>query len=1787
MIKLSSSARKELEELAQDEAVTSSAHRSGSEEVAHDRLTGRVLPWQATRRFLRPEQRGLVVPTMVDDPDPSELKESDLAEAVTKSLTWRADDAPGAGSQSLAEPSDRVGDLRIDTAYLEPALLKISPERRYVPLRVHVVEDAVGSLTVQVVDDRLPLWAREQAARRLQGLVGDRPTSRFVTQLKQHAQHTLAYASDLSQLISEFRSLADGLPACPPDRRQREHDRAAALAGEIDRYTEALALTEMNVEVLSTSEQHRQAIVGLLERAERQVVIAVPWVRQKGVLAIRDALITAVGGGLQVTLLWGIDSAKRDLTPEVLDVLDSIKRHARATGQGGDLRYHRALGARSHAKIVVADDREMLITSQNFLSGSNHTEIGALLTAPPGPAGEPLSCPTITEVLKFLYDHVPDPATAFNLIHTRDGFGPRRDKPDLAPVPLPQLTAAVLAPNAPPEHAQAWAAAWQDAAQALADRSASGRPTVEVIKDGQHAALARKALEKGVSRVLLASHRVSKQMLTDEVCTLATERAAQGVTVAVRYGEVNDVESDARLKHLAAVPGLGGAGIRQDGRLHAKVVIRDDSTVLGSFNHLSVDAGVRSRRATGELSVRIASAAVADEVWAVLAGGVRVRQPSTPAAVGGPARDREAGVRVQRLLGLLKPLDGLPDIGSLAGFLQAEGTDRVLGTIERLDLDAGARRRLLAAAALPVLAEPGLERDNRLAALLPGFWAAGSWAGADQLRQHISPAGTAPRGVLTGALAAEAELVRTMWAAATEDTDLTTAEAEVLAVFACVGLLLGEFANAEAVDLLRDWRRPSTPRSDEFVAVAVAYLTRYAALPVELPDLSRAKTDEPDPDSSEGALRAALESLRRYDSHSHSGDAVRNHLFAPNGEMTLLAAALDAGDAAGLLAWEKSYSETNDTRWLIRATKSAGQPAITDHRKTSFIEKHRSIRLALRELNAALAADERAGLPPEQSSQLRRLRELSLVLAGSLPAGPASPEETALALSLGRLRARLSGDKAGARPAPGASLDSWALPRVAALREAVDLTVPPQPDLLEAVLRDLADGWTPEQATMFLVGQGEYGLADASISRLKGEGLVDAHVLSVLRAKVKAAQANFADELDARARTVSLRCDRAGLDADDPRWRDVATSAESRAQAKLRWTTALGALETAEEHRKNELADDLTACRAELLPDWAAHVDDLIEAGEFALATLALTPGQRHGRGLPPAVQLTSWSWRSTDLATVAAWFEPGRADVPRQVRTGFLPDLADEAAVRVVNALRAVAAGAPAAAKQWMEAVQSLVVETDAPPVVSPVGDGGATGEFILPFDVRLPRLNWVGQPPGRATVGPASPAEMLHLSLDPADSRPGSAVVSVSDVLGLLGRDSVGRPASMSNRALRFLSLVSSQLPLARVIAPDDTPAELTADRRMALVWLLRILGFYFSPAQLDTLRLLGGGHRVPLWHLIAAAQEDPVRGLANLRDRTDLDQILVEGLAADLASDIDLLVLSLVLLWEVRDRPSLAEALALAWEEAEAVEVPGAVGLDAAVDRLIGKRYLVEEPGGGFSACGCVVVRAQRRTDLNIQVHRLVKRVSATLDVGDLMFREFLAYAVHAEQADAYLRSPEERRDRARRNSERRMADRTPFDLCLLCTEEGRRADMVRDDVDVYCDVPVDAPLWLGGPEMPYQYLVRELLTNAIKAVEGRDQPGSVWLEVRSADAATAEIVVTDDGPGFPAEFKAAFEARRPVHRPSRPEDENVFHKLRMFAEDRGSRFELGERRGGGAVIAVRLPLASGLNSGEEPA
>jgi len=367
-VRVTSGAKDELKEAEKGEgAVRSGSQRAHSENLAFERLTGRALPFFRTEPY--PKDRRLVVPRMLDDPPATKLARGDLLEALTATLDRDGSEADG---------------FKVDEAYLAPDVLGSTRSRRYVQLRVRVATDPAGDLKIQVVDDDLSLWQRDLATRRLQRLINDEPTSTFVKQLSQGAKREPLEERTLQHVMRDLSGVVSALEICTPAHRQQAHDRATYLARQIEAYANALVLREMDAEVIRTGSRHREIIEKMLEEATRQVVISAPWVMVRGVVGFRDSMLAAVQRGVRITLLWGIVEGPKALEPETLSALDVIHEAGRSAGRGGGLFFSRNRGSRIHAKVVAVDDRQLLVTSKNFLSGSDNDELGLFLEAVPG-----------------------------------------------------------------------------------------------------------------------------------------------------------------------------------------------------------------------------------------------------------------------------------------------------------------------------------------------------------------------------------------------------------------------------------------------------------------------------------------------------------------------------------------------------------------------------------------------------------------------------------------------------------------------------------------------------------------------------------------------------------------------------------------------------------------------------------------------------------------------------------------------------------------------------------------------------------------------------------------------------------------------------------------------------------------------------------------------------------------------------------------------------------------------------------------------------------------------------------------------------------------------------------------------------------------------------------------------------------------------------------------------------------------------------------------------------------
>ena len=1785
-ISVTSSVRVELERAKEEgREVASSERHSDTESLAHERLTGRVLPLTKTRYL--PKDRRLVVPRMSDDPSVTTASGGQLIEALTQTLQQAGSKMPpGRDDTTSVSPSDPAAvhdaqqQYRVDEAYLAPDLLQPGGMQRFVPLRVWVSATTGGDLRIQVIDEALTLEERERATSRLQRLVEDEPKSTFVRGLRGRADHEPLEITSVAQLVTGLQDAVEDLGHSAAPARQRCHDRATYAARQLDAYTRALAAREMDVTVIQTGTAHRDVIDGLLRNADRQVVMAVPWVRSRGVEAHREDMLDAVRRGVQITLLWGIVEGPQHLEHDVRSALDAIHEAGRIAGRGGGLFFNRERGSRVRARVVVADDRQLLVTSKNFLSGSTQDELGLLLTAVPRQ-----SCPVAEDILQFLYERAPDPSIAVRLIRTAQAFGRSHDElePNLSPVILPRLTAALLDPDAPAERLRTWTSAWQEVRGLLIARATRPRPTVEVLIDGLHAPVVREALATARHRVLVTSDTVTGQALTEEVVELVAKRASEGVGVALRYARERVAGSSERLARVDGPRAVRRPDVRQDNKLRARVVVADDVTVLGSFNHLSVDTPVRGRRAASELSVRVHAREVADSVIANLLG------PEHHLVSAAPGSDEEtqtsdrseataAALVLQDVLEALQPTENteLPDVGAAVELIARSGAEALLPAVNGADLSLETRQQILAAAVLFAQGEADDTRgdvEGPLVPLVRVLWERGEWACAALLRAGVDDEVVEPRHALVEALSRPDERGRQLRTARWTDAPPGSSERDVLRVATAVGLLLGELDDPSVIEPMQAWDDDSW--TARLAREAADYWMRLGPLPAVIPDA-------PSPAAVPlhelwARCRTAVEELRRYDPHSESGSAVRAHLFGTAGEMTALTTVLAAQDSGGLRRWQETHRETDDSRWLTKAARVAGQPNIADNRRPSFIAKRRAIRLAVRAVLDAAAAEETRGqgTPKAHLAALDALRTMvSEIPDAVLDAG--NLHSVAVTRTVNRLRRRLRGESVDASDS-GTELDSWRYPQL-----RLTTSMSPEADAATtarcrtALLYDLAGGWRPRQAVRLLVRAGEFRVADFTVDEVDELRVLDSDSVGDLRKVIEAARGDALAEVVARVQELRLRRDRAGV--DDARLDADPTSLEgdSLVTGHAHWEHVETELAASIDLRRRQLRQRLDDCRGTMQPAWARHVEALLDGEEFVVAEQALA--EVDGRPLlPNRSPLPRWAWRTRSIAEAARWLRGEGDDIPARVPAAFAPQPADSDGLRLRAALQAVAENpTPAALREWLGAVQSLVVATDAEPEVRTQG-AGIAGHFVLPFDQRLPRLRWAGTGPVPVTVGDVPQRALLHLSIEmidhaiPSATGPAGVVIDVSDVLSLMGHEP-GATASTSSRALQLLGMICSRQPLEQVINPRDVPAQFEPHRRTALAWLLAVIGFSVTAKDLDLLRMLGGGHPVVVWRLLDAARADPMGGLGGLHSRPDLAFLLRHGLREDVADDAACLVLATLLEMDLTDPRDLPTALETVCEEhAAAPDLGRSIDIDAAIDRLASTGYLQQE-GERLRTCGCPAVVAFQRS-LSELLPELVARVDAQVGVRDRVFRVVSELALH--NAKGSLLTEEEIKAEAWKDVKALMSNTAPVDLRALCKNVVRRAD--RDDVDVIWMSASGDPVWVAGSRVALDQLIGELVANAAEATSAAPHAdvGTVYVELRlTSDAAAAELVISDDGLGFADTLLAAFAARRPMR--GTGGRGNGLEWCRRVVALRGDQMTVESAAAGGGVVTIRFAV-----------
>jgi phosphatidylserine/phosphatidylglycerophosphate/cardiolipin synthase-like enzyme len=929
-----------LEDLAPAEVIDE------TREVMLDRLSGHVLPMLRGDRPLAGEGRAIV---------PVEHFDVGLQDVTTAGLL-------AALRRVLDDEEERDGrQKQVLGAHLSIPELAPATRRGWLRLEVRCQYDQEADrLTVREVDAMgLPAAARSRATERLNRLIEDWPDLPFVGYLRDAATAGAVEAVDPAALLAELTekvAASASLAAVPWVDRQRQLDGLAdRLEEECLRREGATAL----VEVIAGHEAHARAAASLIRAADRQVVIAGPFVEYAGLQPLLRPIQEALEKGVQVFLLWGIGDEELK-SMEVRNALTQLR-------EGYRFRFFVSQrSSRTHAKVVVRDDRQALVTSLNLLrpSGSDTLEVGAVLTAKDdGP------CPPVEALLEWARGVYPEYLIGQGLYVGHEEFCLGGDE-TVAEIDLPRPV--VPAVEADVEVAavagRLWQLSWQDYIYAVRGRLGRAEEGVQVLRDGQHRDALWEGLRHARRRLLITSDQLGPEVVDPTFLQHLEERVQAGVFVTLVYRrlteaavkEGSDVEE--RLKALAAR--YPDKLLLACGRNHAKIFVHDDVAIVSSFNFLSFDGYYEAgRRQRSEIGARFTGAAVEQAVEAVRAAfpGALAPWPACSPAAAASARPLDPLPPVtpeqqQRLLAALAAAEGAGRLPILRSHLG--GAQDPWWLLDRLQ-QGGLSESLLRVGAATLLYgrsdTPPDVRDRWLRWLAEDAWRRKRFVETAVLLDAY-PGLASPRLPRPGLAMLAAAWTTKRTARALEELyvsgGLSPTEQAVVAGVAATDLIL--HGTREAEEIIVEFHDAAMPAWRSLLEHVQAYWEQtYQPLP-----LSDLRADRASAEHRQALaqawddLQTALAELQSKNFRFDSGIKTQAHLYHPNGPLGQLLALVHARDSTGLRRWLGEEMLDDQEEFLDTATKTAGDDLelIVGPARQAILTKLRAIRNAARQV---------------------------------------------------------------------------------------------------------------------------------------------------------------------------------------------------------------------------------------------------------------------------------------------------------------------------------------------------------------------------------------------------------------------------------------------------------------------------------------------------------------------------------------------------------------------------------------------------------------------------------------------------------------------------------------------------------------------------------------------------------------------------------------------------------------------------------------------------------------------
>jgi hypothetical protein len=842
----------------------------------YEPISGRILLAREQEVWSRPPADSLELP-LRGDIDLADLPESALTQAVQAAIT----------RERQAGLTSNV--LRVSVGhrqFREPEVVQ------WIALRAAAVVDAQTRRLKVTLND----YGWESATRAIStyvaNLVDSEPESNLAGRLLKLAETTMDPAERTDVLLTRMTEAAASLEE--EDRTQLlERQRVlVSLAERIRSRLVILRSRRVDATCVEKPEGHRWAVQELIDSSSRQLVLVCPKIEYDQFEELLPGLEEALRRGVRLVVLWG-RTPESTLPSRVLNALSDLAR--RYNTQAVRRVLFARESCRTEACLVIQDNRRALVGSYCVTARFWGTvpPVSVLLE---DAADGPTSPEVVEDLLVWARDELPYPQDRRRVLTRREDFGPRSETeppPGLLRGDWPQ-------PGPEPDDAEVRLLAdkWRSTQQALEAMYADmvrAAPEAERVTEGEVRQISIDLMRGATRQLILADDRTDPAIANSDLAKLLQKRRSENVTVQLIHPALRGQDAAGPFGQLATGPNR--VAVRK-ARGSSRLLVADDEVLIGSFSLLAESGGrfTPRHRRRSKIGVRIRGGSLAAEVAA--AQGVAVPAPPPEPAPSRPAPSKAASM-ASALLTTLRTASG--GVGAVVASMRAlDDPWQVLAEWKRAEVPATELRAVTAAMIRSGL--PGDGRDRWARWLVLDAWQRRAWVEGALLAPLAGPEETylAYAAVLATAL----EIGPRGNAATDAALELDDGDSRHLKAVGAVGgladcLVWADQDGREALGLLSH----ALPRTWNLLAQTAldAFSTEEGRLPLGSMLNEQTRRDMlAELDRTREGLLAEINGLEMLENRFDfpTGKALRRGLFAPDGVLTLIRSAAEAGCGA-------------------------------------------------------------------------------------------------------------------------------------------------------------------------------------------------------------------------------------------------------------------------------------------------------------------------------------------------------------------------------------------------------------------------------------------------------------------------------------------------------------------------------------------------------------------------------------------------------------------------------------------------------------------------------------------------------------------------------------------------------------------------------------------------------------------------------------------------------------------------------------------------------------------------